>query len=81
MDERISIDGNEALDALVERAERRGEVALTRDGAVVARLVAEPSEPDRQKAREALENILRVGSGVSLAGYRFKDLIEEGRRY
>lgn len=81
MDDRISIDGNEALDALVERAGKSGEVVLTKAGSIVARLVPAPPPPDREEAHAALDNILRIGSKISLAGYRFKDLINEGRKH
>ena len=81
MDDRVSIDNNEALDALVERAGKSGEVVLVKAGSIVARVVPTPPPPDREEAHAALDNLFRIGSGISLAGYRFKDLINEGRKH
>ena len=64
-----------ALLALVEQGE---EVAITRHGKRVARLVRDAGR-DPEKARQAVEAIIRMRKGVTLGGLKIKDLINEGR--
>jgi prevent-host-death family protein len=67
------------LDALLDLVERGEEVAITRGGGRVARLVPDAAK-DREKARQAVEKIKEMRKGVTLGGLSIKDLINEGRR-
>ena len=68
------------LSELVNRVEAGEEIAITRRGKVVARLVpAEPQEATR-RARDAVANLRNARKGVSLGRLKSADLIREGRR-
>ena len=72
-------DAKNRLSALVDRVERGEEITITRRGKPVAKLV--PADPgfDREKAREAVEGLIRASKGLSLRGLSIKDLVSEGR--
>ena len=70
----------DALGSLFDRVEKGEEVAITRRGKRIARLVPDKAEHDREKARQAVEAILEMSKGVTLGGLKIKDLINEGRR-
>jgi antitoxin (DNA-binding transcriptional repressor) of toxin-antitoxin stability system len=53
---------------------------ITRRGKAVAKLVPARPGADREKARQAVENIIARSKGVTLGGLQIKDLINEGRR-
>lgn len=68
------------LSELINRVEAGEEIAITRRGKVVARLVpAAPGEADR-RARDAVANLRASRKGVSLGRLSSRDLIREGRR-
>jgi antitoxin (DNA-binding transcriptional repressor) of toxin-antitoxin stability system len=84
MDEKLSIETNAVLDPLIDRAQSGDEVEITRDGEVVARLVAAAPPPTPEQAAEAaaaFERIKERRKGVTLGGLKIKDLINEGRRF
>ena len=66
---------------MLDAVERGEEIVITRRGKPVARLV--PAQPgfDRERARQAVENIIARSKGVTLGGIKIKDLINEGRRW
>jgi prevent-host-death family protein len=66
------------LGALLDRAEHGDEVVITRNGRPVARLVS-VNGFDREKARQAAENIIARSKGVTLGGFKIKDLVNGGR--
>ncbi len=72
-------EARNSLSALLDLVEAGEEVAITRRGTRVARLV--PDTPrDREKARRAAANIVAGSKGLTLGGLKIKDLINEGRR-
>ena len=68
------------LGDLLDQVEAGQEVAITRHGKVVAKLVPAVPAFDREQARAAAERIREMRKGVTLGGIKIKDLIEEGRR-
>lgn len=68
------------LSELIHRVEAGEEIAITRRGKVVARLV--PPAPDEagQRAREAIAKLRATRQGVSLGRSKSGDLIRQGRR-
>jgi antitoxin (DNA-binding transcriptional repressor) of toxin-antitoxin stability system len=82
MDKEFPVEHDREVERLVEQAERGESVVLTRKGRPVAKIVADvATDDDRTEAIAAMERILAIGTGVSLGGLRFKDLIEAGRKY
>jgi prevent-host-death family protein len=73
-------DVKNRLSELIYRVEAGEEIAITRRGKVVARLV--PALPDdaAQRARDAIAGLLDSRQGVSLGGLSSRDLIADGRR-
>jgi prevent-host-death family protein len=67
--------------ALLDLVENGEEVVITRRGKPVARLVRAEAGFDREKARQAVENIIARSKGVTLGGLKIKDLINEGRKW
>jgi prevent-host-death family protein len=67
------------LGTLLDWVERGEEVVITRRGKAVARLVPVTPGFDREKARQAAENIIARSKGVTLGGLKIRDLINEGR--
>lgn len=74
-----AFEAKNKLGTLLDWVEAGEEVLITRRGKAVARLV--PAEPgfDREKARAAVEGIIRLSRGLKLGGIKIKDLISEGR--
>ena len=68
------------LGDLLDQVEAGQEVAITRYGKVVAKLVPAGPAFDREQASAAAERIREMRKGVTLGGIKIKDLIEEGRR-
>ena len=68
------------LSELVNRVQAGEEIAITRRGKVVARLV--PAEPanERQRAHDAVEALRVSRTGVSLGRLTSRELIRDGRR-
>jgi prevent-host-death family protein len=83
MDKRMQevglFEAKNKLSALVTRAEKGEDIVITRHGQPTVRLV--PVQPvfDREKARRAVEGLLKSRKGVTLGGLKIKDLINEGR--
>ena len=73
-------DVKNRLSELIYRVEAGEEIAITRRGKVVARLV--PALPDDagQRARDAIAALREARQGVSLGGLSSRELIEAGRR-
>jgi len=74
-----AFEAKNKLSMLLDRVAGGEEVLITRRGKAVARLV--PAEPgfDRAKARRAADGILEMRRGLTLAGLKIKDLVNEGR--
>ncbi len=68
------------LSELIHRVEAGEEIAITRRGRVVARLV--PPAPDEagRRASDAIDGLRVSREGVSLGRSSSRDLIREGRR-
>ena len=65
--------------ALLERVERGEQVAITKHGRLVARLVPAKG-PDREKRRQAIERLKQFSRNNTLGGLDWKALRDEGRR-
>jgi len=74
-----AFEAKNKLGTLLDWVERGEEVVITRRGKPVARLVPATPGFDREKARQAAENIIARSKGVTLGGLKIKDLINEGR--
>lgn len=68
------------LSELINRVEAGEEIAITRRGKVVARLVPPAHEDAGQRARDAIASLRASRKGVSLGRLHSRDLIAEGRR-
>ena len=68
------------LSELIHRVEAGEEIAITRRGKVVARLVPPAPEEADQRARDAIAALRVSRQGVSLGRLNSRDLIREGRR-
>ena len=68
------------LSELINRVEAGEEIAITRRGKVVARLVPAAPEEAGRRARDAVANLRASRNGVSLGRLSSRDLIREGRR-
>jgi prevent-host-death family protein len=74
-----AFEAKNKLGTLLDWVERGEEVVITRRGKAVARLVPVTPGFDREKARQAAENIIARSKGVTLGGLKIRDLINEGR--
>ena len=80
MDDVALYEAKNRLSELINRVEAGEEIAITRRGKIVARLVPPaPAKVDR-KARDAVAALRSAREGVSLGRLRSADLIREGRR-
>ncbi len=68
------------LSELIHRVEAGEEIAITRRGKVVARLVPPAPEEADQRARDAIAGLRASRQGVSLGRLNSRDLIRDGRR-
>jgi prevent-host-death family protein len=68
------------LSELVTRVEAGEEIAITRRGKVVARLVPPAPHDAARRARDAVSALRKAREGVSLGRLKSGDLIGEGRR-
>ena len=68
------------LSELINRVEAGEEIAITRRGKVVARLVPPAPENAAQRARDAIAGLRAVRKGVTLGRLSSRDLIRDGRR-
>ena len=80
MSEIDALEATGKLGELLDLVEAGEEVAITRRGKVVAKLVPPTPTFDREQARAAAQRIRERRKGVTLGGLRIKDLINEGRR-
>jgi antitoxin (DNA-binding transcriptional repressor) of toxin-antitoxin stability system len=71
----------EADKTLLEHIEKGDAVEITRQGAVVARVVPLTPNYDPAEARAAVERIRKRSKGVTLGGLKITDLIHEGHKY
>ena len=74
-----AFEAKNTLGALLDLVESGEEVVITRRGKRVARLVPDPGRRDREKARQAVADIVARRKGVTLGGLKIKDLVNEGR--
>lgn len=68
------------LSELINRVEAGEEIAITRRGKVVARLVPPAHEDAGQRARDAIAGLLASRQGVSLGRLSSRDVVRDGRR-
>jgi len=75
-----AFEAKNTLGSLLDLVEAGEEVAITRHGKRVARLVPDSGVHDRERARRAAEAIIEMSKGATLGGLKIRDLINEGRR-
>ena len=80
MSEVALFEAKNRLSELIHRVEAGEEIAITRRGKVVARLVAPAADEQAQRARDAIASLLASRQGVSLGRLKSRDLVQEGRR-
>ncbi len=68
------------LSELINRVEAGEEIAITRRGKVVARLVAPDALSAGQRALDAIASLRAARQDVSLGRLRSAELVREGRR-
>jgi prevent-host-death family protein len=68
------------LSALIDRVEAGEEIAITRRGKIVARLVPPAHKDAAQRAHDAVAGLRASRKGVSLGRLNSRDLVREGRR-
>jgi prevent-host-death family protein len=73
-------DAKNRLSELIHRVEAGEEIAITRRGKVVARLVPAHDDDARQRALDAVAALKASRQGVSLGHLKSRDLVREGRR-
>ena len=73
-------DAKNRLSELIHRVEAGEEIAITRRGKVVARLMPPAPAEAGQRARDAIAGLRASRQGVSLGRLTSRDLIREGRR-
>jgi prevent-host-death family protein len=74
-----AFEAKNRLGQLLDMVERGEEIAITRRGKEVARLVPPKATFNHEEARDAVRRIREMSRGVTLGGLRIKDLINEGR--
>jgi prevent-host-death family protein len=74
-----AFEAKNRLGTLLDWVEQGEEVIITRRGKAVARLVPNRATASREDARAAAQRIRDMSKGVTLAGLKLKDLINEGR--
>ena len=73
-------DAKNRLSELIHRVEAGEEIAITRRGKVVARLMPPAPDEAAQRARDAVVGLRASRKGVSLGRLSSRDLIRDGRR-
>ena len=68
------------LSELLEKVEAGEEIVITRHGTPVAKLVPVKKEASAEERAAAIKRIQKLGTRLSLAGLKVKELITEGRR-
>ena len=66
--------------AVIDKAVAGEETLITRHGKPVAKIVPVRTEHDRERARQAFEEIKKLRQGITLGGLDIKALRDEGRR-
>ncbi len=75
-----AFEAKNTLGTLLDQVERGEEIVITRHGKPVARLIAEASFVDRDRASRAVAEVIALRKGVTLGkGATIRELIEEGR--
>lgn len=74
-----AFEAKSRLGSLLDRVEHGEEIMITRRGKAVAKLVPADGGFDRDKARRAAAGLIEASRGLSLAGIKIRELIEEGR--
>jgi prevent-host-death family protein len=73
------LEAKTQLSGLIDRVAKGEEITITKHGKPVARLVrAIPY--DRERARQAFEDLLELRKGTTLGGLDWKELRDEGRK-
>ena len=67
------------LGHLLDLVEAGEEIAITRRGQIIARLVPPRPAVDFEQARDAAAAIRAMSRGITLAGLKLKGLVAEGR--
>ena len=80
MDDVALFDAKNRLSELIHRVEAGEEIAITRRGKIVARLVPPAPEKADKRARDAIAALKGSREGVSLGRTKSRELIEAGRR-
>ncbi len=74
-----AFDAKNKLAHLLDLAEQGEEIIITRHGKQVARLLPIAKPFDREAARQAVEEIMKMRKGLRLDDATIKGLINEGR--
>lgn len=74
-----AFEAKNRLGTLLDWVEAGEEVAITRRGKVVARMVPPEAPSDPERGRQAAARIRAMRKGVTLGGLSIRDLIDEGR--
>jgi len=80
MKEVCAFEAKSSLGRLLDLVEEGEEVAITRGGRIVARLVPPKSTVNAERGLKAAHRIRQMRRGVRLEGLKICDLIIEGRR-
>jgi prevent-host-death family protein len=68
------------LSELLAKVEAGEEIVITKHGSAVAKLVPIRQEATAEERAAAIRRIQKLSAGLSLGGWKVKDLIAEGRR-
>lgn len=74
-----AMDAKNELAHLLDLVEKGEEIIITRQGNQVARLSPLQRTFDREAARQAVEDILKMSKGTKLGGIAIRKLIHPGR--
>jgi prevent-host-death family protein len=74
-----AFEAKNTFGSLLDLVQAGEEVAITRHGRRVARIVRDTGESDYERAHRAAKRILERSERMTLGGLKIKDLINEGR--
>lgn len=74
-----SFEAKNKLGTLLDWVAQGEEILITRHGKAAARLVPATPGFDRDKARQAGRRLIEASRGITLAGIKIKELVNEGR--
>ena len=80
MNEVALFEAKNRLSELINRVQAGEEIAITRRGKVVARLMPPAPDEASRRAHDAVAALKASREGVSLGRLRSADLVAEGRR-